>query len=92
VVGGFSCSELSDGVRKRFGEEGELVLIKQRGDNGSAKANEDYILALIKAVKGTRKHSALFIELLKKLDRQYASKRVYTPTKNQDKNYRLFDT
>ncbi len=42
-----------DRVRKRFGEEGELGLIDQRGDNGSAKVNEDYILALVNAVERT---------------------------------------
>jgi len=42
-----------DRVRRRFGEEGELGLIDRRGDNGPAKVNEDYILALIKAVERT---------------------------------------
>jgi hypothetical protein len=43
-----------DRVRKRFAEEGISGLIDQRGDNGQAKVNEDYILALIKAVERTR--------------------------------------
>jgi len=42
-----------DRVRKRFAEEGEPGLIDRRGDNGPAKVNEDYILALIKAVERT---------------------------------------
>ncbi len=42
-----------DRVRRRFHEEGELDLIDRRGDNGPAKINEDYILALLKAVEGS---------------------------------------
>ena len=42
-----------DRVRKRFAEEAELGLIDRRGDNGPAKVDEDYILALIKAVERT---------------------------------------
>lgn len=42
-----------DRVRKRFAEEGVSGLIDRRGDNGPAKVNEDYILALIKAVERT---------------------------------------
>jgi transposase len=49
-----SCSASTvDRMRKRFAEEGELGLIDRRGDNGSAKINEDYILALIQAVEQT---------------------------------------
>lgn len=40
-------------VRERFAEEGEAGLIDRRGDNGKAKINEDYILALIRAVEGS---------------------------------------
>jgi transposase len=39
-----------DRVRKRFHEEGEQGLMDRRGDNGPAKINADYILALLKAV------------------------------------------
>ena len=42
-----------DRVRKRFAEEGVSGLIDRRGDNCPAKVNEDYILALIKAVERT---------------------------------------
>lgn len=42
-----------DRVRRRFHEEGELGLIDHRGDNGQAKVDEDYILALLKAVEGS---------------------------------------
>jgi len=42
-----------DRVRKRFHKEGEVGLIDQRGDNGPAKVNEDYILALINVVERT---------------------------------------
>jgi len=42
-----------DRVRKRFSDEGELGLIDRRGDNGPAKVDEDYILALINAVERT---------------------------------------
>ena len=49
-----SCSASTvDRVRNRFVEEGELGLMDRRGDNGSAKINEDYILALIKAIEQT---------------------------------------
>jgi len=40
-------------VRERFAEEGEAGLIDRRGDNGKAKINEDYILALLRAVEGS---------------------------------------
>ena len=42
-----------DRVRRRFREEAEQGLIDRRGDNGPAKINEDYILALLKAVEGS---------------------------------------
>jgi len=42
-----------DRVRKRFREQGEQELMDGRGDNGPAKINEDYILALLKAVEHT---------------------------------------
>jgi transposase len=42
-----------DRVRNRYRQEGELGLIDQRGDNGPAKVNDDYILALINAVERT---------------------------------------
>jgi transposase len=49
-----ACSASTvDRVRTRFAEEGELGLMDRRGDNGSAKINEDYILALIQAVEQT---------------------------------------
>jgi len=60
---GYSCRNIAkmllcststvDRVRKRFGEEGELGLIDRRGDNGPAKVNEDYLLALLKAMEAS---------------------------------------
>jgi transposase len=48
------CSSATvDRVRNRYRQEGELALIDRRGDNGSAKVNDDYILALINAVERT---------------------------------------
>ena len=48
------CSSATvDRVRKRYRQEGELALIDRRGDNGPAKVNDDYILALINAVERT---------------------------------------
>ena len=46
------CSSATvDRVRNRYRQEGELGLIDRRGDNGPAKINDDYILALIEAVE-----------------------------------------
>lgn len=42
-----------DRVRRRFVEQGPVGLLDRRGDNGQAKVNEDYLLALITAVAGT---------------------------------------
>jgi transposase len=48
------CSPATvDRVRNRYREEGQLGLIDRRGDNGAAKVNEDYVLALINAVERT---------------------------------------
>lgn len=48
------CSSATvDRVRNRYRQEGELGLIDRRGDNGPAKVNDDYILALINAVEQT---------------------------------------
>jgi transposase len=48
------CSPATvDRVRNRYRHEGERGLIDRRGDNGPAKVNEDYILALINAVERT---------------------------------------
>ncbi len=48
------CSPTTvDRVRGRFWREGEEGLFDKRGDNGQAKVNEDYILALLKAAKGS---------------------------------------
>jgi len=40
-------------VQRRFTEAGEAGLIDRRGDNGQAKINADYIIALINAVEVT---------------------------------------
>ena len=40
-------------VQQRFREHGVEGLMDRRGDNGSAKVTEDYILALIEAVRGS---------------------------------------
>jgi transposase len=40
-------------VQQRFGEHGIEGLMDRRGDNGTAKVTEDYILALIEAVRGS---------------------------------------
>jgi transposase len=54
IAGMLLCSASTvDRVHKRFTEEGELGLIDRCGDNGSAKVNEDYMLALINAVERT---------------------------------------
>ena len=41
-----------DRVRHRFACDGEAGLLDRRGDNGQAKIDEDYILALLEAVAG----------------------------------------
>jgi transposase len=46
-------SSTVDAVRRRFIEEGESGLIDRRGDNGNAKVDDDYILALLNAVEQT---------------------------------------
>lgn len=40
-----------DRIRRRFAGEGEAGLQDYRGDNGTAKVDEDYILALLNAVE-----------------------------------------
>ena len=40
-------------VQQRFREHGPEGLLDRRGDNGAAKVTEDYILALIAAVRGS---------------------------------------
>jgi transposase len=40
-------------VQKRFVEHGPEGLLDRRGDNGAAKVTEDYILALMEAVRGS---------------------------------------
>ena len=40
-------------VQQRFREDGAEGLMDRRGDNGAAKITEDYVLALIKAVRGS---------------------------------------
>ncbi len=48
------CSPTTvDRIRRRFVEQGIEGLYDRRGDNGQAKVNEDYILALIQAVQGS---------------------------------------
>lgn len=40
-------------VRQRFREQGIEGLLDRRGDNGTAKVTEDYVLALTEAVRGS---------------------------------------
>lgn len=40
-------------VQQRFREQGTEGLVDRRGDNGTAKITEDYVLALIEAVRGS---------------------------------------
>jgi len=48
------CSSATvDRVRNRYRQEGELGLIGRRGDNGPARVDDDYVLALINAVERT---------------------------------------